>query len=230
MTHEPVIVADITCLPPPCMSKERALQIYTEPFRRVVEYTNLCHVEGDITEFGTFHGFTARMFTELMKEYGDKRTLLLYDSWQGFPATVGEIDSNCKEVKEGYWKQGDCNPALGIETEVRIASILDSILPGQIKTCRGFYQDTVKPEYLPKSISILHIDCDLYESTLLVLEKVRPLLSEGAVILFDDFNNNLASNNYGERAAFRNSSIAAYCEPWFTYGWSGYAFIYHKVF
>jgi len=54
-----------------------------------------------------------------------------------------------------------------------------------------------------------------------------PSLSEGAVILFDDFNNNLASNNFGERKAFKDHLLYN-SELWFTYGWSGYVYIYHK--
>lgn len=221
-------MADITTLPPPCMTKQRALEIYTEPFRRIVEYTNLCHVKGDICEFGTYNGFTARLFAELMQQYKDNRVLYLYDSWEGFPEPKGN-DKACKEVIEGYWKKGDCAPPLGGDTPMRIKQILGFFIPGKIKTVQGFYEHTLqKLENLPEQISILHIDCDLYESTKIVLEKTQYRLSPGAVILFDDFNNNLANNNFGERKAFKET-IDKYCEPWFTYGWSGYAFIYNPL-
>lgn len=226
MTHEQLLISDITCLPPPCMTKARALEIYSEPFRRVIEYTKLCRVAGDITEFGTYHGFTARLFAELMKEYADPRKLWLYDSWQGFPSTTNIVDAECKEVKEGFWKEKDCTPVIGAETEARITTVLNHLIPGNLRTVPGFYDKSLQDENnLPSVISVLHIDCDLYESSILVLNKVKTLLSPGAVVLFDDFNNNVASNLSGERRAFKET-IADLCEPWFTYGWSGYAFIH----
>lgn len=226
MTHEPCLVADITTLPPPCQTKARALEIYTEPFRRVIEYIHTCNVQGEVAEFGTFNGFTARLIAELLQQYQCGKHLHLFDSWEGFPAMTGG-DANCQEVRNGSWKQGDCRPAAGHQTIMILREILWQFVPERLHLTKGFYRDTL-PAALPLHISFLHIDCDLYESTCTVLRHCAPLLTNGAVILFDDFNNNLASNLFGERRAFRESTIFPHCEPWFTYGSSGYAFIYHK--
>ncbi len=204
--------------PPPCLTYERAMEIYTEPFNRVMEYVNLCNVSGDICEFGTYRGFTSEQLALRMKN----QRLYLYDSWEGFPE-ITSVDMHCKEVLEGYWKQGDCRVTTAVEQE--IFDMVNAHIPGRLNMVKGYYSPQTP---IPEQIALLHIDCDLYSSTKTALELCAPNLSEGAVILFDDFNNNLASNEYGERRAFRET-IADKCgEPWFTYGWSGYAFLYHK--
>lgn len=205
--------------PPPCMTIDRALQVYIEPFTRVMEYVNLCNVAGDICEFGTYNGFTAHLLSQLMKPLHQR--MYLYDSWEGFPE-ITSIDKYCKEVEDGLWKQGDCKVAEGVEG--KIFDTINAVIPGRLSMVKGFYTEQTP---VPEKIALLHIDCDLYTSTKMALKICAPKLTDGAVILFDDFNNNLASNQFGERRAFAET-IANQCEPWFTYGWSGYAFIYHR--
>lgn len=50
--------------------------------------------------------------------------------------------------------------------------------------------------------SIFHIDCDLYESTVVVLEFIRPLLQDGSVLVFDDWFYYRGHPQRGERGAF----------------------------
>ncbi len=39
----------------------------------------------------------------------------------------------------------------------------------------------------PEPISVLHIDCDLYSSTVTVLEALAPSIRRGSVLVFDDY-------------------------------------------
>jgi hypothetical protein len=45
----------------------------------------------------------------------------------------------------------------------------------------------VQEELLPKKISVLRLDTDWYDSTLLELEILYPRLSVGGVLLIDDY-------------------------------------------
>lgn len=231
----PLGVNDITIIPPPTQTPERAQEIYEPAFRRVMEYITVSRVPGDVLEFGTFHGYTARTLAELMRQYGHKGSLNLYDSWEGFPEMKGN-DADCPEVAEHKtWNQGDCRPMIENAPEI-IQTYLNMILPGQVHIYKGFYEKTLVPANLPAAASIVHVDCDLYESTKLVLTTLIDLglLQQGTVILFDDWNNNFASNDFGERRAVcdifgDNSKETGYeLEHWFTYGSAGYAFIVQK--
>lgn len=242
MTHQPLCLNDITVFPPPCLTADRAKEIYFPAFQRIVEYVVNSRIEGHVFEFGTFNGYTARMLAELMHAYGCQSNLLLYDSWEGFPAMEGN-DANCPEVAQHKtWNKGDCTPIFP-NAEVAIQKILSLIMPRRVFCIKGFYDKTFNhpPIVTGKEkdsatkitkASIVHIDCDLYESTKHVLLKLleNDMLAEGAVIMFDDWNNNFGSNKYGERKAvndvFRNSTT--HLDQWFSYGSSGMAFIVQK--
>lgn len=244
MRH-PLCLNDITVFPPPCMNAERAADIYNPAFQRIMEYVVNSRIEGDVFEFGTFNGYTARTLAEMMYAYQHQGHLRLYDSWEGFPAMEGG-DAECPEVvQHKTWKQGDCTPIIP-NADVWIEKILSMVLPERVHCVKGFYNDTFIPE--PKSLqaSVIHIDCDLYESTVYVLRQMFDcnLVSEGAVIMFDDWNNNFGSNKYGERKAVKTMfpqykdgirwniptpHLDGYgLEPWFSYGSSGMAFIVQK--
>ncbi|GAH13307.1 unnamed protein product, partial [marine sediment metagenome] len=67
----------------------------------------------------------------------------------------------------------------------------------------GWYNKTLKKPCGNGKLSFIHIDCDLYESTLDVLEYCKDYLQQGTVILFDDWYAFKGDNNSGERKAFK---------------------------
>jgi hypothetical protein len=50
----------------------------------------------------------------------------------------------------------------------------------------GKVEDTI-PETLPRKIALLRLDTDWYESTLHELNHLYPLLTEGGVLIIDDY-------------------------------------------
>lgn len=52
------------------------------------------------------------------------------------------------------------------------------------------------------TLSIIHVDCDLYSSAKTVLEFVKPLLVDGTIIIFDDWYCFRGNPNLGEQRAF----------------------------
>jgi predicted O-methyltransferase YrrM len=55
----------------------------------------------------------------------------------------------------------------------------------------GWFDDTVAPFIAQQQqpVSFIHIDCDLYSSTLTVLRACRERLQVGTVIVFDEYFN-----------------------------------------
>ena len=55
----------------------------------------------------------------------------------------------------------------------------------------GLFEDTLAPflDEHPGPVAFLHVDCDLYSSTVTVLDLVGPRLVEGSVIAFDEYYN-----------------------------------------
>jgi|GEM_PF-664909 hypothetical protein len=77
--------------------------------------------------------------------------------------------------------------------------------------------------------AIVHIDCDLYASTVDALRAVAPCLVQGSVVLFDDYNLFRADNRCGERRALTEFQAGGRIrlEPWFAYGPAAQAFLCH---
>ena len=50
---------------------------------------------------------------------------------------------------------------------------------------RGLLEETLEPE---GSIALAHIDCDWHDPVKLCLERIHPLLSNGAYVVLDDYN------------------------------------------
>jgi hypothetical protein len=90
----------------------------------------------------------------------------------------------------------------------------------------GWYEDTLVPQTRTDSVCV--VDCDLYESARRVLEFVEPLLVDGSILLFDDWNAYHRDPNKGERRAFaelleRRPDIRA--EPFMEFPGQGQGFV-----
>ncbi len=74
---------------------------------------------------------------------------------------------------------------------------------------------------------LVNIDCDLYESAVYVLDFIEPLLQEGSVLYFDDWNMYRANPNKGGKKAFREfrEKTSWKFEKFLTVGWFGKSFI-----
>jgi Methyltransferase domain len=120
-------------------------------------------VEGNILELGVFSGTTIRW----MAEANPDRNFVGFDSFYGLPGDW-----------TGYLKF-DFNRR-GEPPEV----------PDNVHLIIGDFAKTV-PEFVrqyPK-LAMVHIDCDIYESARTVLDKLRPLLCPGVILVFDEYFN-----------------------------------------
>jgi O-methyltransferase len=171
-----------------------------------VEYAYNGEVEGDIAEFGTMSGETAGTLAEAMAAvealYGwPARRLHLFDSFQGLPAPASAVDKDCVHVRSGIWTPGACM----VLTKERLAFKIGRLLPaGRLSIWAGWFKDTLRELPLSVRFALIHADCDLYESTLDALEPLfaRGQVSNGAIVLFDDWNTNRSSPAHGQRRAW----------------------------
>ena len=212
---------------------EKGTKVYTEAFDRAIEFTKMNQIEGDIVEFGTLEGFTAIIFAKLMNEYKVKSSLHLFDSFAGFPEITSETDLNSYEVKDyQVWFSGAM--ALGPNIPALIRGRLQTIIPkDSIHIHKGFFSETFDKNTLNNKLSIVHIDCDLYQSAKEVLSKLFQfdLVQDGMIILFDDYNCGRANPKFGERLALKevmNENPNYSYTLFYYYGWHGAAIIVHK--
>lgn len=169
-----------------------------------VYYAYSCAVDGDIAEFGTMSGYTAFHLAQAMNIYearkghwiAEKKRLYLFDSFQGLPEAHG-IDLESPHVQSGVWGENTCVGYSANELRALCQKHID-----RVTVIQGWFKDTVKT--FRNYLSVVHIDSDLYQSAIDVLDPLfaKRLITDGCMILFDDWNCNRASPEFGERRAW----------------------------
>ena len=172
-----------------------------------VMYINSADVKGDIAEFGTMGGFTARTLANAMvfdpryQPNHPLRTLRLFDSFEGLPEITDKVDLESQHVKSGTWSKGGCRILSANELRTMVEAIIP---PSRVRIYEGWFSDTVKQLPDDTRLALIHFDGDLYSSTMDALVPCfeRGFISKGAVICFDDWNCNEADPDAGERKAW----------------------------
>ena len=190
-------------------------------------------VEGEYLEFGVWKGRSFNRAYNIWK-YVSATTKKLggmnfyaFDSFQGLPKILGKEDTKSTEFAEGQY-------FCSIEDfKKNLAS--NSVDMKRVQIVPGWYEevlnDTTRKVIPLKKASIIFIDCDLYESAVTVLNFITPYITDGTIIIFDDWFCFKGSPDTGERKAFgdwikRNASLS-YTE-FVRFNWRGSSFILHK--
>lgn len=217
----------------------RGEQMYRETFRRALEYVVSSGVVGDYLEFGVLAGFTARIVCETMRDMRMLRGVHLFDSFEGLPEYTSPVDAGSYDIAvRGVWADRMRFPdhfvaALGEPLDRHIHRGLSEVVCGdRVHIRRGFFEDTLR-EPLGVKAAVVHLDCDLYQSTRDVFTRLyeTDVFQDGCVLLFDDFNCFKASPHFGERRAFREFLAGQdrfEASAWFTYGFNGAAYFLHE--
>jgi O-methyltransferase len=172
---------------------------------------------GDYLEFGVARGTSLISAFDIARrhpQFANSR-FFAFDSFCGLPGS------------EGDFVQGDMS--YGQETFFRFIERAGVDLE-RVKATKGFFEAALSPwlaaelAIVPGQAHIVHIDCDLYASTVPVLNFVAPLLGVGSVIIFDDwfsFENEAQPWAHGEQRAFAEWRERARFEPLaITYPWN----------
>ena len=146
-----------------------------------------------------------------------------FDSFQGLPET------NSKE--DGIFKKGTFNTSTSQFNKI-VKRNTGYRMPDS-NIIKGFYKDSLDHKLqsrLPKA-GIIHIDVDLYFSTVEVLKFLKPLLVPGSLLLFDDWYCFPPGSNMGEKRAFNeflNYNPQIKIEDWKSYSTFGKSFFEKK--
>jgi len=154
-------------------------------------YQKIIDIPGVICEFGVQWGGTLTQLINLRSIYepfNHSRFIYGFDTFSGFPS-VHEKDG------DGY-KEGDLTtPDEYEETLTRTLELIESFPPlphirkhALIKGDASITIDAWLQENPHAIISLAIFDMDLYAPTKSVLEKIKPRLTSGSILAFDELN------------------------------------------
>ena len=183
-------------------------------------------VRGDYLEFGVYEG---RSFVEAW-DAADRYRLTemrfyAFDSFTGLPE-IGPDDAG------GPFRRGQFRASRGLFEERLRRQGVD---PRRVTIVEGMYEDTLSRTNR-RSVSIdraaiAWIDCDLYASTVPVLDFLTDVLVDGAVLIFDDWYCFNGRPDRGEQRAC-SEWLAANPElrlvPSQNFHWGGRSFIVNR--
>lgn len=170
-------------------------------------YRTVLNIPGVIMEFGVHRGRHLAALTALRgvhEPYNPHRRIVGFDTFTGFP-DVTDIDTTSPSARTGRFALTDDYPRH--LHEVLDAHEQDEHL-GHIRRTlivQGDVRETL-PRYLADNphtvIALAYFDLDLYEPTRDTINTIRPYLTKGSVLAFDE----LAHAKWpGETAALRDT-------------------------
>ena len=120
----------------------------------------------DYLEFGVASGIAFKWWVEKNKNPGSR--FFGFDVFTGLPEDFGVM-------KKQHYDSAGQTPNIQDDRVTFIKGLFQDSLP-------GFLLD-----YKPQQKKVVHMDADLYSSTLFVLTKLIPLLEKDDIIIFDEF-------------------------------------------
>jgi hypothetical protein len=175
-------------------------------------------IEGDYLEFGTYQGesFAAayRALEKSRREHANAQTAATkaspeYQAWARNPPRFIAFDSFEGLPPGDAPRHVDYDPgAYGCsEPEFRANIAKAGVDLSRVITVPGFYDRSLTAEARArhglKKAAIVMIDCDLYESTVPVLNFLTDLVGQGTILIFHDWFRFKGRPDHGEQRACR---------------------------
>jgi O-methyltransferase len=176
-------------------------------------------IEGDYAEFGVLEGRTFSEAWQAVLRYGLSRTAVhAYDSFEGLPDVQG-VDEG------GPFSTGQFKSARHV-----FDAATRNIPADRLTVTEGFF-DASLPRAEKHRIAVAWVDCDLYESTVPVLDFLTSQLLDGSVLVFDDWFCFHGRPDRGEQRACREW-LSAHPEirlvPYRDFHWGGRSFLVNR--
>ncbi len=170
-------------------------------------------VEGDYLEFGVWRGYSFSvayhsMISQRENHYSigydtpeylawksTEPRFFAFDSFEGLPS--GEDFDRMVDYAEGSYSCSEQDFLNNLES--------NKVDLARVTTVKGFYNDTCIPETREKlglkKAAVVMIDCDLYESTVPVLNFLTDIVQQGTILVFDDWFRFKGKPDSGEQRA-----------------------------
>ena len=160
-----------------------------DDLQRCVETVVEDSIPGDMIEVGTWRGGSSILMRATLDVLGDEdRTVWVADSFQGFPAPVPEAGEAAAseaypDTVEPYLAAFDF---LAVPAQEVRRSFERFGLDHGVELIEGFFEDTL-PGLGERRWSLVRLDADTYDSTVLALSSLYDGLEGGGYLVVDDY-------------------------------------------
>ncbi len=139
-------------------------------------------LEGDLAEVGVYQGGSAKLICEVKKD----KELYLFDTFTGLPE-VSDVDTH---FGEKHWYDNEFSNT-SVESIKKLLNKYENV-----NIIKGIFPESGQ-EIIDKKFCFVHLDVDLYKSTLESLRFFFPKMIQGGIILIHDYHSD------GIQKAFR---------------------------
>ena len=140
-------------------------------------------LDGDMAEVGVYQGGSAKLIAEVKNE----KELYLFDTFEGLPK-VSEKDTH---FGTSYWKTGEFSNTSLENVENYLSNYKN------IYCYKGKFPETSEA-IKTKKFSFVHLDVDLFQSTIDCLEFFYPRMINGGIILTHDYHTDGVKQAFNE--------------------------------
>lgn len=184
-----------TPIPPSELMKNLGLYLSPGSLGRILYmhelYKTILPIQGCVAEFGSRYGQNLSLFIALrglMEPYNRLRKIIGFDTFEGFPS-VDQKDGVQNSVGDYAVPKGYVNYLKDILDTVENMAPLNHLKKHEI-VC-GDVSETV-PKFIDRNphtiFALCYFDLDIYKPTKDVLKCVLPRMSKGAILAFDELN------------------------------------------
>ncbi len=185
---EAIVTEVVTQVRPYTMVPEGAVGFIVNAVKHIVDN----NVEGDFVECGVWQGgcSAAMVLANLALQPAKQRLMHMFDSYEGLPPAKpedGPLALLWQSSVNSPTYYDNCAASLEL-VQQNFATL--GIAEQNIQFHKGWFDQTI-PHFAQNNsdskISLLRLDGDWYESTKVCLENLYPLVSEGGIVIIDDY-------------------------------------------
>lgn len=150
-------------------------------------------IAGDFVECGVWRGGNSLVAADMFQRAGENRGIYLFDTFAGMTEPTPE-DFRARDGRDAmidyvaYQKESHNEWCFASVTDVRNSFADLKLLTPSVRFVEGDVVQSLKVESnLPKTICVLRLDTDWFESTRAELEILYPRLCPGGVLIVDDY-------------------------------------------
>ncbi|MEU6078420.1 TylF/MycF/NovP-related O-methyltransferase [Micromonospora sp. NPDC047074] len=139
-------------------------------------------VPGDLIETGVWRGGAVIFMRGMLRAYGDdERSVWVADSFRGLPKPA---PTRTEDVEDALWNQ----PFLAVPLDQVKANFRRyGLLDDRVNFLPGWFEETL-PQAPVERLSLMRLDGDMYDSTMVALRSLYPKLSVGGYVIVDDYH------------------------------------------